>query len=126
MKVTGSGARLRFDDNVEVGARRLGLEGLARELAASRREVAALTHENERLRARLQVLDPQSAQPEPSQHRDPFPTLTGLSCPGCGFAIDADALERDRALLAAACCPRCDGRLTVRMTSTREPSVFLG
>ena len=95
MNVTGSGARLRFDGNVEVAARRLGLEGLARELAASRREVAALTHENERLQARLEALDPGSARPQPApQHREAFPSLTGLSCPRCGLTMDADALER--------------------------------
>lgn len=126
MTVTGSGARLLFDDNVEGAARRLGLEGLGRELAASRREVAALTHENERLRARLEALDPALRAQPSSRPQDPFPTLAGLSCPRCGLTIDTDALERDRALLAAACCPRCDGRLTVRTTSTREPSVFLG
>ena len=34
-----------------------------------------------------------------------------MHCTGCGITIHPAALQHDRALLLASCCPRCDGRL---------------
>jgi hypothetical protein len=125
------GERELLNENLEPPARleRLGsaLERMARELASSRRELGALTLENATLRAELAILSPGAAATTREQG-EPEIELTDSWCPHCGLTVDADTMRYERAILAAHCCPRCDGRLVVRgeTPGIRETSVFLG
>jgi DNA repair exonuclease SbcCD ATPase subunit len=105
------------------------LERMARDLADARRDLAALTRENAKLRAQLASVNPAAAAGR--RRRGESQTaiaLTGSWCPSCGLSIDADTVRHETAILAAACCPRCDGRLLAgeRAPVNRESSVFLG
>ena len=99
---------------------------LSRELAAVRREAAALARENDRLRARLAVRGGRDwcGGPDPLPQA---PTASPMSCPSCGLTIAADSASRDheQVLVLAGCCPICDGRL-VAGESPRDPSTYLG
>jgi hypothetical protein len=120
-------------ENLELTARlrRSGpvLENMARELATARRKLAAVTRENATLRAQLAIVTPTGGGGEGATAAgEGERALRGSWCPTCGLAIDADTLRHETAILAADCCPRCDGRLLARerQPSPREPSVFLG
>ena len=130
---TRESGRGPLDENLELTARlrRSGpvLESMARELATARRELAAVTRENERLRAKLAIFSPAAAAGErPTAASEPAKVRTGSWCPSCGLTIDAGTLRHETALLAAECCPRCDGRLLARgrEPTPGETSVFLG
>jgi DNA repair exonuclease SbcCD ATPase subunit len=122
-----------LDENSLLAARlqRIGpaLERMARDLAHARRDLAAVTRENAKLRAQLASGKPGTAL---GQHRgresETAIVLTGSWCPSCGLTIDADTVRHETAILAASCCPRCDGRLLAREHAAvnRESSVFLG
>ena len=60
--------------------------------------------------------------------RGRFTPGAALTCPHCGLTLAAAAIEHEHALIFAACCPRCDGRLTNRATDTQQadPSIYLG
>lgn len=111
--------------------RRVGpaLERMARELAVARRELAAVTRDNARLRSQLAIFSPAAAaQERPASAPNPAIVITGSWCPRCGLTVDAETIRQETAILAAACCPRCDGRLVSRERASgdRETSVFLG
>jgi hypothetical protein len=55
-----------------------------------------------------------------------------LLCLRCGFSFYAAAMEHEHVLVAAACCPRCDGQLVDDTGARRfkvtvpDASVYLG
>ena len=101
----------------ELARARAAISGSAtRELAGVRREAAALRRENDRLRARLALLEVE-ALPGPGATRDV--AVGPLWCSRCG--LTAKALRQDAVLVLACCCPHCDGRLVAG-----DPSTYLG
>jgi hypothetical protein len=98
---------------------------VARDLASSRREVAALRRENERLRARLDVVAATETPVAPARPGE----RVAMWCGHCGVRRDARAAAHDRVLVLAACCPECDGPL-VPVPGARDPdgdpSTYLG
>ena len=130
---TRESGRGLLDENLELTARlrRSGpaLESMARELATARRELAAVTRDNARLRSQLAIFSPAASTGDRAgAASEPATVLTGSWCPTCGLTIDAGTLRHETAILAAECCPRCDGRLLARGRgpTARETSVFLG
>ena len=90
MATRESGSGL-LDENLELTARlrRSGpvLESMARELATARRELAAVTRENERLRAQLAIFSPAAAAGE---------RPTAASAPAAAARAGRAALKRRR------------------------------
>jgi hypothetical protein len=102
-------------------------DAAVRDLAASRREAAALRRENDRLRAQLgiSVEPPRTSSPARAGERPPGP----LWCRRCGLRIDGPTAARDQVLVLAACCPECDGPLVavqVARDPSSDPSRYLG
>lgn len=114
------------------------VETMARDLAATRREAAALRRENERLRARLGI----RARGSEAGLRDAVAQLGGerrrapvagaeLWCSRCGAIVGAPAAAHEHVLVLAACCPHCDGPLVGADTARAlapglDPSTYLG
>lgn len=133
MSTRESERALGKDNLAQAVRQRLGpaLEGMARDLAATRRELAASRRENERLRARLDAQSPLASRGSPGAWASPQASavlLTGHYCPRCGMTVGPEQVLQEQAILAADCCPRCDGRLVARPPAppSRETSVFLG
>jgi hypothetical protein len=100
-------------------------DAVARDLASSRREVAALRRENERLRAQLDAHTAAAAPVAPARSGE----RTAMWCSRCGTRRDARAAAHDRVLVLAACCPECDGPLVPLAGARdleRDPSTYLG
>lgn len=107
------------------------LERITRDLAATRRELAALSRENERLRARLDAQSPVASRITGTRAPAAMTaaaSLAGSHCTRCGLIVGPQLAGQEQAILAADCCPRCDGRLVAGTAAPvgREPSVFLG
>jgi hypothetical protein len=101
----------------ELARARAAISGSAtRELAGSRREAAALRRDNDRLRARVALLEGGAA---PSPGATPDAPAGPLWCSRCG--LTANAFSQDAVLVLAGCCPHCDGRLVAG-----DPSTYLG
>jgi len=101
-------------------------DAIVRDLAASRRETAALRRENDRLRARLGIVAEPSPTPLPAPAGEPAEPMW---CRRCGLRIDAPTAARDHVLVLAACCPECDGPLVatpVSCDASSGPSTYLG
>jgi hypothetical protein len=106
------------------------LAGMARDLAATRREAAALRRENDKLRQhieqirRAETVGAGTAQPSPTQERlgDNIVASPASHCTRCGLTIPATAIQSDRTLILAACCPRCDGQLALGGSDAPEPA----
>ena len=103
-----------------------GRELLLHDLAASRREAAALGRENDRLRAQLKIGETRTGARGPRDDR-----FAGgpVRCRRCGRSLELASMQRDETLVLASCCPWCDGPLVGVGTTGQpdpDPSVFLG
>ena len=104
------------------------LAGLVRGLAPSRRQSVALRGESESSQPRVLVSGLPPGYPSPECYALPG---DAMRCCRCGFAVDAFAFQRDRGLLSASCCPRCDGQLGGGQAGSNsdprpDPSIYLG
>lgn len=89
----------------------------------------------EQLRAQVSDYDaatgPTVAASHPGFAPAPAPAAEApLRCPNCGLTLHPATIRHEQVLVAAACCPRCDGPLTrdeeQSVEAQAEPSIYLG